>query len=339
MKRVEIFGHRRAGLVDAPDPEPKGDWALVKVHAAPLCTEYKTFLGDKPAAYLGHEAAGEVVAVDAPGPVKPGDRVVVMPLTPCGECALCQADDYIYCEHVHDFESVHGSLEGNATLAQYLLKQPWLLLPIPDSLSYEHASLACCALGPSFGAFDRMGLAAGETLLIAGAGPVGLGATVNALFRGARPLVVEPAPWRAERARQIGAEVVLDPNDPELMARVKEWTHGLGVDAALDCSGTAAGERTCIDAARRRGKVAFVGENYDQPLTLEVSPDLLRKGLTVFGSWHYNLSLFPAIMQVIQESPKIGLLISHVLPMAEIQQAFELCAAAKTAKIILKPWG
>lgn len=337
MKRVEFFGQRKAGLVDAPDPRANGDWALVKVHAAPLCTEYKAFAAGETASYLGHEAAGEVVAIDTPGSVAPGDRVVVMPLTACGVCPLCRAGDYIYCEHNQDFEAVHGSLEGSATLAQYLLKPSWLLMPIPDSVSYQHASLACCALGPSFGAFERMRLATDEILLIAGAGPVGLGALVNAQFIGARALVVESAPWRVERANQIGADQVLDPNDEHLMEGIRDLTQGTGVDAAIDCSGTTKGERTCIEAVRRRGRVALVGECSEE-LRIRVSPDLIRKGLTVHGSWHYNLKLFPSIMKVIQQSPVIDSLISHELPMSDIQQALELCAAAKTAKVIMKPW-
>jgi len=69
-----------------------------------------------------------------------------------------------------------------------------------------------------------------------------------------------------------------------------------------------------------------------------VSPDLIRKGLTIVGSWHYNLSAYPRLLRVIQESPIVDLLISHVLPMSRIQEAFELSASHETAKVILKPW-
>jgi threonine dehydrogenase-like Zn-dependent dehydrogenase len=336
MKRAMLFGDGSAGLVDAADPKPKGDWALVKVHAAPLCTEYKYTHGD-PMPYIGHEAAGEVVAIDKTGSVSPGQRVVVMPMNACGSCALCGAGDYIYCEHNADFAAIHGSMEGSATLAQYLLKPSWLLMPVPDDMSYEKAALACCGLGPSFGAFRRMNLRAGETVLITGAGPVGLGATVNALFIGARVIVVESAPFRAERARRMGAAHVLDPHDPNLLSHIRDITGGIGVDAALDCSGTPAGERACIDATRRRGRVAFIGECW-QPVSLWVSNDLIRKGLTVIGSWHYNKQDFPEVLRVIQESPVIDLLISHVMPMHDIQHALDLCASAQTAKVILQPW-
>jgi L-iditol 2-dehydrogenase len=337
MKKAVLLGDRRAALVEVPDPEPKEDWVVVKVHAAPMCTEYKTFAAGSAAEYLGHEAAGEVVGVAQPGRLRVGDRVVVMPLYPCGRCALCIGGDFIHCEQPYDFARFAGSREGSATMAQYLLKPAWLLPPIPDDVSYEQGSLACCALGPSFGALARMGVEAFSTVLITGAGPVGLGAVVNARFRGARVLVAELNPWRAERARRLGAEEVLDPRSEGAIPRILELTGGKGVDASVDCSGAVPAQRLCVDATRRRGNVAFVGECPDE-LAVRASPDLIRKGLTLHGSWHYNLNLFPRIMQVIQRSPVIDLLVSHVLPMSRIQEAMELSASQQCAKIILRPW-
>ncbi|HTE18955.1 MAG TPA: zinc-binding dehydrogenase [Armatimonadota bacterium] len=335
MKRAVIRGKGDAALVDAPKPEARENWAVVKVHAAPMCTEYKGFVSGTPGEYLGHEAAGEVVV--GAGRVKAGDRVVVMPLYPCGTCPLCLSGDYIHCEHSPDFARFTGSREGSATMAQYLLKTDWLLLPIPDGVSYEHASLACCALGPSFGAYGRMNVSALDTVLITGLGPVGLGAVVNARYRGARVIGVEGNPWRAERARQMGAELVLDPGDETAPAQVRGLTDGRGADCGLDCSGSPHAHRFLIDAVRRRGRIAFVGECSAETV-LRMSPDMIRKGLTLIGSWHYNLGDFPGVIQVVQRSPLIGLLVSHVLPMSRIQEAFETLAGQETAKVILKPW-
>jgi L-iditol 2-dehydrogenase len=336
MKKVVIEREREARLVDVPDPRAKENWAVIKVHATPMCTEYKAFLGGTPTSNLGHEAAGEVVEVAQPGRVKVGDRVVAMPLDGCGRCELCVGGDYIHCENRVDFERFMSGGEGRATYAQYHVKPDWLLLPIPDDESYERASLACCAIGPSFGAFESMGVGAGDTVLITGLGPVGLGAVVNARLRGARAIGVESIAYRAELARQLGA-VVLDPSDPGILERIKELTGGKGVDSALESSGAPLAERLCIDATRRMGKAAFVGENYDS-IAISMSPDLLRKGLTLIGTWHYNLRHYPRVMKVIQEAPSIDRLISHTLPMSEIQQAFELSASHQTAKVILNPW-
>ena len=337
MKKAVLLGERKAGLVEVPDPEPAEDWVVVKVHAAPMCTEYKSFLAGRKEAFLGHEAAGEVAAVARPGRVKAGDRVVVMPLSACGKCSLCVAGDYIHCGDKPDIAALTGSREGSATMAQYLLKPSWLLPPIPEGVSYEHASLACCALGPSFGAFDLMRVDAFDTVLITGAGPVGLGAVVNATFRGARAIVVEARRARMELAKHLGAETAIDPASEGIVGKIRDLTGGKGVDKAVECSGVVGAERLCIEATRRKGSVAFVGE-CPEDLPVKVSPDLIRKGLTLHGSWHYNLSLFPKVMRVIRSSPVIDRLITHVLPMSDIQQAMELSASTTAGKIVLKPW-
>jgi L-iditol 2-dehydrogenase len=336
MKKAVITGERRADLVEAPAPEPIDNWVVVKVHATPMCTEYKRFLSGEPTDILGHEAAGEVVAVAKPGRVKVGDRVVAMPLYGCGACSLCLSGDYIHCENTAHLAPYYNR-EGRSTYAQYLLKQDWLLPKIPGGVSYEHASLACCGIGPSYGAMQLMGVDAFDTILITGAGPVGLGAVVNARFRGARALVVEPIPYRAQRAREMGAAAVFDPRDEDVLAQIRDFTGGVGVDCALDCSGIVQAQRLCVDATRRKGKVSFVGECF-QDLPIRVSTDMIRKGLTLIGSWHYNLKEFPKVMQVIQESPLIDLLISHVLPMSQIQEAFACSTSHDSAKIILHPW-
>lgn len=337
MKKAVIFGDRKAGLVDVPDPKPRENWVLVKVHAAPMCTEYKAFIAGAKTEFLGHEAAGEVVEVAQPGKVRVGDRVVVMPQWPCGKCCHCVAGEWIYCQDTYDFDVFADSPEGKATYAQYLLKPDWLLPPIPDGMSYERASLACCALGPSFGAMEEAKLSAFDTVLVTGGGPVGLGAVVNALFRGARVILVESVPWRVERAQAMGLTDVVDPNDRNALRKILDLTGGRGVDCAIDCAGYVPAERLCIDATRRRGRLVFVGECGDE-MKVRISPDLIRKGLTVIGSWMYSLNNFPKIMQVIKRSPLIDMLVSHVLPMSEIQRAFEVSSSHNSAKIILKPW-
>ena len=74
MKKAVLPGDRRATLVDVPDPQPKDDWVVVKVEAAPMCAEYKSFVAGDKVDFLGHEAAGEVVAVAQPGRVREGGR-------------------------------------------------------------------------------------------------------------------------------------------------------------------------------------------------------------------------------------------------------------------------
>jgi threonine dehydrogenase-like Zn-dependent dehydrogenase len=129
---------------------------------------------------------------------------------------------------------------------------------------------------------ESLGVSAFATILITGLGPVGLGAIVNARFCGAQVIAVESVPWRVERARAMGVTAMVDPRDEAALAQIMQLTDGRGVDCALDCSGNVQAERLCVDATRRKRKVAFVGECNDE-LTLRISPDLIRKGLTLVG--------------------------------------------------------
>lgn len=330
MKAAAITGMKQAALVDVPKPELREGWALVKIHAAPMCAEYKGFVHGHASSCLGHEAAGEVVETAPGSTVSVGERVVVMPQYACGRCGLCRAGDFIHCEH-----NLAGHEEP--TMAQYIAKPSWLLPRIPDGVSYEKASLACCGLGPSHGAFAAMDVDRFSTVLITGLGPVGLGAVVNAKFRGARVIAVEMNAFRAELAAKMGADHIVDPRDPEAVAKIKALTDGAGPDCGLDCSGVVAAHRLQIDAVRRKGQVAFVGECFDET-PIKISDDLLRKGIRLIGSWHYNLGEFGNLMKVIGQSPAVDLLVTHTYPMSRVQDAFEESAKQQSGKIILKPW-
>ena len=340
MQKAIITGPRQGAIVDAPTPRSKEEWVLVKILTAPMCTEYKSYVAGHPVDQLGHEAAGEVVEVAQPGRVRVGDRVVVMPQTACGKCALCLAGEYIHCQDTINFGEFHGTRDGSATYAQYVLKPAWLLVPIPDEISTDHAALACCGLGPTFGAMHRTKVNALDTVLITGLGPVGLGGVINGVYRGARVIGVESNPWRAQLALELGANAVIDPTDEAALAQIRAQTHnGCGVDHVIDCSGVPAAHRLGIDAARRKGTVSFVGESGTAETALRISPDLIRKGLTLHGSWHYNMQDIPAIMHMIgQIGPQLNKLISHRFPLSQVVDAWELQLTGQCAKVLLKPW-
>ena len=339
MKRVTVLGERRAGIVNGRMPRAKADWVVIKVHAAPMCTEYKAFAAGASHGSYGHEAAGEVVAVAQPGRVAVGDRVVAMPMHPCGRCRFCLAGDCIHCQDLVDFAAFHGSDDGNMSFAQYLLKQDWMLLPIPDGMSYEHAGMACCGLGPTFGAFQTMAVDRYDAVLITGLGPVGLGGVINAVFRGARVIGVDANSYRAALALELGAAAVINPLNDDALRQILESTgDGRGVDKAVECSGVVAAHRLCIDAARRRGKVAFVGECRDDT-PLRISDDMIRKGLTLIGSWHFNMADAPRMMTMIGEiGAQLDKLITHRFAIDDIQLAWETQLSGQCGKVILLPW-
>ena len=338
MKVAAMFGDEKGGLVDKPDPKAGGDVAVVKIRAVPMCTEYKGFKGGGTGEGFGHEAAGEVVEVAQPGRVKVGDRVVVQPQNACGKCNMCVTGEHIHCTGGRNIREMVGEYVAGATYAQYMHKMEDMLFPIPDDVSFEHGGMACCGLGPTFGAMEQMEVDALDTVMVTGLGPVGLGGIINGSYRGARVIGVESHPYRAELARKLGAEEVFDPSDEDILEKIRDFTNGIGVDKAVDCSGASAAHRLMVDAARRKGQVAFVGEGGEFPLA--ASRDMIRKGLVLRGNWHYNLGFFPKLMKVIQESTdKIDTYITHRFPMSQVQDAWELQATGECGKVILDPWG
>jgi L-iditol 2-dehydrogenase len=298
-----------------------------------MCTEYRDYKSGNASSCLGHEAAGEVVEAGSSARVKPGDRVVVMPQYPCGKCALCLDGDYIHCEHTVNPKAICGSETGTATYAEFCIKQDWLLLPIPGSVSYDHASMACCGLGPTYGAMERMSVDAHDTVMVCGLGPVGLGGVINARFRGARVIGIDSHPYRAELARQLGAETVIDPNDPEALSQIKSLTHGRGVDKSIDCTAVPAAQQFAISATRRRGQVAFVGWGGHIELG-----NMVPQGLTLHGVWHWNLRHASNMMRMIEAvSPSLDRLITHTFAMDDLKEAWDLQLTGNCGKVILHP--
>ena len=191
-----------------------------------MCTEYKGFIHGGTGEHFGHEAAGEVVEVAQPGRVKVGDRVVVQPQNTCGKCQMCVIGEHIHCMGGSrpSIRDLVGEDVASATYAQYMHKMEDMLCPIPDDVSYEHAGMACCGLGPTFGAMEQMQVNSLDTVMVTGLGPVGLGGIINAHYRGARVIGVESHPYRAELAKKLGAEVVLDPNDEDILDQIRDLT-------------------------------------------------------------------------------------------------------------------
>jgi L-iditol 2-dehydrogenase len=274
----------------------------------------------------GHEGAGEVVAVDNSACVQVGDRVAVNPLSGCGVCDLCRCGDAIFCA---------SRPPSMGHFAEYVKVQDFLCTPLPDDIPSDLGSLLGCALAPASSCLRSMSLTAADTLLITGLGPVGLGAVTWAKFTGAHVVAVDPVPWRRDRARQIGADLTLDPEEG-VLDRLRELTAGRGVPVALDCSGRPSAERLCLDAAAVRGHVGFIGEN---PGTIEISPsnDFIRRALTLHSAWHMNLNDAPALLTLLRRFPPAALLISHRFPFDQAQEAFTTFASAEAAKVLLTP--
>jgi threonine dehydrogenase-like Zn-dependent dehydrogenase len=159
-------------------------------------------------------------------------------------------------------------------------------VPLPEELSFAEGAAVACGTGTAYGALRRMRIAGGDTLAVFGQGPVGLSATVLGVAMGARVIAVETSPERMKLAEQFGADAVIDAKQEDPVAALKELTRGVGVDLSLDCTGAAPARRAAVRSVKTWGTACYVGEGGD--VTLDVSPDLLRRQVTLIGSWTFS---------------------------------------------------
>jgi threonine dehydrogenase-like Zn-dependent dehydrogenase len=173
-----------------------------------------------------------------------------------------------------------------------------------------------------------MQLRGGHTIAIVGQGPVGLSATQLAAAMGARVIALDVSEQRLGRAKDFGADALIhpkliDPKADDPAARIKELTHGLGADLTLDASGTAEGRLTAVRGTRAWGVACLVGEGGS--VTLDVSPDMLRKQLTVMGSWTFSTVVQAECARFVADRKiAIDRLFTHRWQLAQAEEAYRL---------------
>jgi propanol-preferring alcohol dehydrogenase len=250
---LERFGEPLV-VRDVPEPVAGPDEVIVRVHATGLCgTDLKITSGAlpyvRPPLVPGHEVAGELV--DDHGELSRGQRVACYLYESCGECRLCRLGEPTLCRAL-----VRIGVHRDGGLAEYLRIPARNALPIGDDVPYELAATSMDAvLTPWRGLRSRAKLREGETLLVVGAGGLGLSAVQVGLALGARVAVVDPSAENRARAVELGAELALEPH---AAAVALDWSGG-GVDVAFDSSGAPEGFRTALDALRAAGRLVAVG--------------------------------------------------------------------------------
>jgi threonine dehydrogenase-like Zn-dependent dehydrogenase len=243
-------------------------------------------LGDLAAPIIaGHEPCGVVAAVGSgvpPAEARVGMRVMNHHYCGCGVCHYCRVGWSQLCGAGF---VVYG-VTAHGAHADYMKVPARTLVPLPDELSFATGAAISCGTGTAYQALRRMNVSGRDTLAVFGQGPVGLSAVQLGAAMGARVVALDVTPERRELARGFGADAVLDPAAEDPVAALRELTHGAGVDLALDCSGAEAARAAAIRATRTWGTVCFVGEGGS--VTIDVSRDMIRKQLTVIGSWTFS---------------------------------------------------
>ena len=299
MKGIVFTGERRLELQTFPDPTPGPDEVVLEIKASGMCGSDLKFYRAGPgeankglgipagaAVIAGHEPCGVVAAVGAnvsPTRARVGQRVMVHHYRGCGACPHCSTGWQQMC--VEGVAEVYG-ITGHGAHARYMKCPANSLVALPDALSFETGAAISCGTGTAWGALKRLELSGEQTIAIFGQGPVGLSATQLAAALGARVIALDVSPERLARAKAFGATDIINPAETDPVAAIRELTHGLGAHATIDASSSAEARRQCVQSVRTWGKVCLVGEGGQ--ITLDVSPDLLRRQVTLIGSWTFS---------------------------------------------------
>jgi threonine dehydrogenase-like Zn-dependent dehydrogenase len=337
MRGLVMLGDREVELRDFPDPVPGPGEVVVAIKASGMCgsdlSPYRAPRGNRDLANLpisGHEPCG-VVVERGPGVTASqaplGARVMVHHYHGCGACKHCRVGYSQMCLHGHKTYgfSDHG---GNAP---YILVPASTLVPLPDELDFVEGSAIACGTGTAYMALKRLDVSGRDTLAIFGQGPVGLSATLLGKAMGARIIAVDLSAERRALAREFGADIVLDPAAGDPVAAIEELTHGEGAETTLDCTGNPEARAQTVRSARIWGRACFVGEG--NTVTLNPSPDIIHKQLTLYGSWTFStVGLAECAQFIVDHNLPLGRLITHRFALDQAADAFRLFETTTTGK-------
>ncbi|MYR02686.1 MULTISPECIES: zinc-dependent alcohol dehydrogenase family protein [unclassified Streptomyces] len=343
MKGYVFHGPGEASWEDVPDPgikEPTD--AIVKVSAVTICgTDLHILKGDvpevRPGTVLGHEAVGEIVETGSDvRTVRPGERVLLSCVTSCGRCRYCREGVYGQCLGGGGWILGH-TIDG--TQAEYV-RVPYADLsvhPLPGTLASEDAVLLADIFPTSYEVGVLNGrVRPGDTVVIVGAGPIGLAAIATArLFSPERIIAVDLAPARLEAARRFGADAVAEVHEAPHQL-VADLTDGLGADVAIEAVGVPDSFELCTRVVRPGGHVANVGV-HGKPATLHLE-DLWIRGVTITTGLVDTYSTPTLLRMAAAGRLPTGQLVTHTFPLEQMERAYDVFSrAAETGalKVVL----
>src|ERR1041384_3939020 len=342
MRAVTFLGNRKLELAEFPDPTPGAGEVVLDIKASGMCgSDLKFYRATGGASSLGlgkvsgpiiagHEPCGVVAAVGPGVPenvARVGDRVMVHHYHGCGTCEHCLTGWSQMC--------VGGSIvygaAGPGAHAPHMKVPAHTLVPLPESLSFATGAAISCGTGTAFGALRRMNLSGRDTVAIVGQGPVGLSATQLAAQMGARVIALDVSEERLARAKEFGAWETVNPRSNDPVGAIKDLTHGYGAEFTLDTSSQPEGRISAVRATKVWGTTCFVGERNN--VTIDVSPDMLRKQLTIVASWTFSQMGQAECAQFIADRGiDVEKLFTHQWKLDQADEAYKLFDTQTTGK-------
>jgi threonine dehydrogenase-like Zn-dependent dehydrogenase len=326
MKTVAFANPSAVALRDIDAPRPGPGHVVIETAVSALCgSELHSYRQGGDQGNPGHEAAGVVAEV---GPdvrhLKPGDRVGVSAVAGCGACAECAAGRYTWCANHSVFVNMHAE--------RFLIPERACHV-LPADIPWDVGVLISGdGLGVPFHTYQKTKSYDIGTIAVIGLGPIGLGNVLVQAHAGRKVIGIDLSPDRLALAKKLGATAAIAAGDG-LQERLLEATGGRGVDAVIEAVGRPATVRQAIDLAPRGGVVFLNGECGED--CINPSRDLIRRDITVVGSWFYHYGEFPAMLALHRNGLRVGDLVTHRYALADAPAAYTAFAAGRTGKVLL----
>ncbi|HWC29781.1 MAG TPA: zinc-binding dehydrogenase [Dehalococcoidia bacterium] len=335
MKGIVFLGERELELREFPDPSPGPREVVVEIKASGMCgSDLPPYRAGREATrniIRGHEPCGVVVERGSgvgEDEAPTGQRVMIHHYSGCGQCKYCRVGYAQLC--VKGGHLVYGA-NANGGHGDYILVKPYMLVPLVDELSFEEGASISCGTGTAFDALRRLNVSGRDTLAIFGQGPVGLSATLLAKAMGARVIGVDMSPERLALARSFGADETLNTRETDTVQAIKDLTHGEGATTTLDCTGQPDARVNAVRSAAMWGRVCFVGEG--NTATFEVSPDIIHKQLTIYGSWTFSsVGQAECARFIVDHGMRLNDLLTHHFRLDQAKEAYQLFDTQTTGK-------
>ena len=337
MKAAVFHGQKDVRVEDVPEPEVREGSVKVKVDWCGICgTDLHEYLagpifiptagsphpitGETLPLTLGHEFAGEVVEVgDGSAEVNTGDRVAIEPVFRCGECAACQRGAPNLCAKL----GFYGLMGGGGGMSEFAVVPSYMIHRLPEGLTTEQGALAE-PIAVGLRAVRRAGFEEGQSAVVFGGGPIGA-VTVQCLRAMGAGLVMlaEVSEARKNKALEIGADVVIDPSEEDVVEKVSELTDGEGAEHSFDAAGIQETLQTAMHATRKGGTVTIISI-WEGPVELDPN-DIVMSELNVGGTICYTPEDFADTISMLKDgSIRTEGIVTERIPLSDaVEGGFE----------------
>lgn len=340
MKALRYLGPGQLAVQEVPEPTVSENDVLVKVLACGICgSDVHGYLGltgrRTPPMTMGHEFSGQVVELgNMVQTFKKADKVIVQPLNFCGECVNCRRGNTNMCLNGKLF----GVMAVDGAMAELVAVPQKLLFRLPEGCSYEVGALAE-PFAVAHGALKKVGSLKNKTVLIVGAGTIGLCILQLAKLQGPKLVIVSDlSDSRLKVARQLGADRTINPGKEDYLEAVAGFTEGAMVDVSIEAVGIAATVNQAIKSLKRLGVCLWVGNSARE---IEVNmQEIVTRALKIVGTYIYTHREFGEVINIMGTG-RLGAaqLISEVVSLQEAPDAFRMLHERPDSfiKILINP--